>query len=294
MVPRGSLDVFSAWQKECLERSSPLTSAARSIACIGVVIPTLGTRPDLLVESIKSIRAVAEESGVPPVILHVVVPSGIELSPVVESMIDQRLDDPGTGAAAAINLGISSFPESVKFVAWLGDDDLLVSGALGTTWKRLQADSEAVAAFGGCEYISSSGHTLLLNRSGRWAVPLMRIGPQLLPQPGSLLRRSAFERVGGLNESLKWAFDLDLFIRLMKIGDLAFVRQTVARFRWHPGSLTAGQRRGSINEASCVRVSHLPRALRDVSPVWEAPMRAIIYWRGEFLSRTASKSEHAT
>lgn len=294
MVRQGWLDVFSAWQKDCLERSSVVTIPAQSSAFIGVVVPTLGTRPDLLVESIKSIRAAAEEPGVPPVILHVVVPSGSELSPVVETMIDKRLDDPGTGAAAAINLGIASFPESVTLVTWLGDDDLLVAGALGTTWKRLQADSDAVAAFGGCEYITSSGHTLLLNRSGKWTVPLMRIGPQLLPQPGSLLRRSAFERVGGLNESLKWAFDLDLFIRLTKIGDLAFVRRTVARFRWHPGSLTAGQRRGSINEASGVRVSHLPRALRGVSLIWEAPMRAIIYWRGEFLSRTASKSELAT
>ena len=60
----------------------------------------------------------------------------------------------------------------------------------------------------------------------------MQFGPQLLPQPGSLFDRAVFERVGGLDESLKWAFDLDLFLKLRGCGRVEFVDAPLAEFRW--------------------------------------------------------------
>ena len=118
----------------------------------------------------------------------------------------------------------------------------------------------AVASFGQCQYIDAEGRPIWLNKSGKWVVPLMSVGPQLLPQPGSLFDRAVFEEIGGLDESLKWAFDLDLFLKFRRRGRLEFVDAPLAEFRWHQDSLSVGSRSGSVNEASLVRRRHLPPA----------------------------------
>jgi GT2 family glycosyltransferase len=101
----------------------------------------------------------------------------------------------------------------------------------------------------------------------------LRFGPDLIPQPGALFRRSAFEAVGGLNSEFGWAFDFDLFIRLSKLGKLQFMNQTMAQFRWHPESLSVEHRKHSVAEASKVRISHLPSWIRPISFIWEYPVR---------------------
>jgi GT2 family glycosyltransferase len=140
--------------------------------------------------------------------------------------------------------------------------------------------------FGQCRYIDSEGKQIWLNRSGRWASPLMLFGPQLVPQPGSLIRREEFEAIGGLDESLKWAFDLDMFLKLRRQRDgLRFLRSTLSEFRWHNESLSVGSRIGSVEEASQVRSRHLPVPMRQLSGLWEPVLRRIIYLAGTRLSK---------
>ena len=242
---------------------------ASDTADTGVVVPTLGLRPDYLLECVASIR----KAGAGQIL--VVRPQGIDLGSEIRSMIDVEVDDPGTGLAAAINAGIGSLPDGVRFATWLGDDDRLTSRSLELA-RRALTNQGAVASFGQCQYIDANGRSIWLNKSGRWVVPLMSVGPQLLPQPGSLFDRAVFEQIGGLDESLKWAFDLDLFLRLRRRGRLEFVNAPLAEFRWHQGSLSVGSRSGSVNEASLVRRRHLPRLLRHVSGLWEPLLRSII------------------
>ena len=49
----------------------------------------------------------------------------------------------------------------------------------------------------------------------------------------SMAGKGVLLNVGGLDESFKWAFDLDLFLRLAGRGQMKFVDQTLAEFRWH-------------------------------------------------------------
>jgi hypothetical protein len=158
-------------------------------------------------------------------------------------------------------------------VNWLGDDDRLIPGAITASTGVLDSKNDIVMTFGACEYIDSPGDVVWVNRSGQWAVPLLRFGPDLIPQPGALFRRSAFNTVGGLKTHLGWAFDFDLFIRLSKFGKLKYLNQTLAQFRWHPESLSVEHRKRSVAEASQVRVSHLPAVLRAISFIWEYPVR---------------------
>jgi GT2 family glycosyltransferase len=246
---------------------------------VGIVVPTMGTRPDYLRQCLLSIRAAGD------VLINIVAPGSQELASAIEPyLFDAVVDDPGLGLAAAIDVGLKSFPDSVVFVNWLGDDDELVPGSLNRTVSVLEDDSRIALVYGGCEYMDSVGKRLWVNNSGKYAKYLMRFGPQLIPQPGALYRRNAYEKIGGLDRRYKWAFDLDLLIRLSRVGKLKYTPQTLAKFRWHDGSLSVGGREGSVNEASVIRIAALPSWIRPLALLWEAPIRRIILRAGKRLT----------
>jgi len=251
----------------------------------GIVIPTLGIRLSLLKQCLNSIR----RSGKVHVILVAQANSSLSNEEFRE-MIDLVVEDPGTGLADAINAGIRALPETIEFCSWIGDDDLLEPDSISVCEEILDANSDAVMVFGRCKYITSDGELIGINKSGQWAVPLLRIGPCLIPQPGSLFRRKAFDEIGGLDTKFGWAFDFDLFIRLSKIGKLVHTKRVLACFRWHSDSLTVGQRRNSVCEASLVRREHLPKWLVLVSFFWEIPVKFFTLHAGRLVARKASKN----
>ncbi len=242
---------------------------------IGLIVPTLGLRNQYLQECLESIR----RAGDAYVVIVTPNPQAIQ-DQYSSNLYDQIVLDPGKGLAAAINLGISVAPDHLRYVSWLGDDDLLEPDALSTTSDVLDKADDVVFVYGSCKYIDERGSVIFVNRSGKYAKTLMKFGPQLIPQPGSLFRRSAFQAVGELDNTLKWAFDLDLFIKLTKVGRMRFIPQTVSSFRWHAQSLSVGGRQGSVKEASAVRRSSLPGAIRLLSPIWELPLRRLILFVG--------------
>lgn len=233
-----------------------------------VVVPTLGRRPVFLDRSLRSIRAAGEA------FVLMVAPAGYDAEPLLRSgLIDRKIDETGKSLAAAINQAFAALPSEIEFLAWLGDDDLLRPDALRLTEAFLSSHPRSAAVYGRCDYIDENDRVLWVNRSGPWAAPLLRVGPDLIPQPGSLFRRSSVDRVGQLRTDLGWAFDFDFFIRLGRVGRLSYLRSTLAAFRWHSDSLSVGQRSDSVREASEVRRSHLPAWLRPVSVLWERPVQ---------------------
>lgn len=73
------------------------------------------------------------------------------------------------------------------------------------------------------------------SRSGRLAPALLSWGPSLIPQPGMLFRVADFRAVGGLDESLHYAMDLDLLLRLRRRGRLVDVACRSRSFVGTPG-----------------------------------------------------------
>ncbi len=54
--------------------------------------------------------------------------------------------------------------------------------------------------------------------------------------------------------------------------------------RWHDGSLSVGGRRGSVAEASVIRIAALPFILQAIAPTWELPIRRAILKAGDRLN----------
>jgi hypothetical protein len=245
------------------------------MSIVGVVVPTIGERPQYLDITLKSIR----EAGDSYIVL--VGRKGFDATSYQESgLVDLYIDELETSVPNKINQGFT----------WIGDDDLLAPRSLSVAVSILGRSERPVLVFGHCQYIDSEGNDVLVKRSGSWAVPLLRFGPQLIPQPSAVFRRDAFEKAGGLSDKFEFAFDFDLFIKLTKLGKAFFVDQILSSHRWHATSLTYSRRCDSVREASLVRVLNLPSVAKFFSPVWELPIIMVTFLAGHFLSRGSLKT----
>lgn len=231
-----------------------------------LVVPTLGRRPQMLEQTLRSIRGQQVSADV-----VLVGPTSVHLTNLANRFDASLLPDPGS-QAAAINQGVASALSGHEFVNWLGDDDLLTPNSLASTTSALDANPQAVVSYGSCDYISETGSLLWTSKAGAWAPRVLSWGPDLIPQPGMLVRAKSWQQVHGLDESLRFAFDLDLLLKLKKQGRFVCTNSTVSCFRWHTESLTVSDRTESLRESTAVKRRHLSPTARRAAWLWEAPV----------------------
>lgn len=173
---------------------------------------------------------------------------------------------PDNGQAAAINEGVAK--GTAPYVCWLNSDDYYLPGGLKKLWQAIEASPKSPAAYGRCWTMKPNGS---------------KIGPYLtLPfrvwlfanfcfvcQPGTLIRRQAWEAVGGLDTKLHMALDYDLWWRLYRShGKMRYVRKFVAATVMHPETKTATNRRAHYRESMQVVKTHYGRI----------PLKWYIFW----------------
>jgi glycosyltransferase involved in cell wall biosynthesis len=124
---------------------------------------------------------------------------------------------PDGGQAAAIAEGFGR--ATGEILAWLNSDDRYRPGALARV-AGFFTDHRALAfGSGDVNHIDSDGQ--LVRRI--WAIRPTRfltanLGIHCWPQQGCFWRRWAYEQVGGIDDSLRFCMDRDLFIRLAGSG----------------------------------------------------------------------------
>ena len=227
-----------------------------SSADVSVVIPTLGTSPYLR-EAVESARA--EQ----PAEVLVVVNGGAELE--VPGARVLRRDEPGRSEAR--NLGVEE--ARTPLVAFLDDDDRMLPGRLERQREVLDQAWWAPLAFGrvrvvdGDEKPRDDWNRLLDRRFAQ----LLRLGPVSYEDilavqapiytSATMVRRDAFLAVGGFDAAFDAYEDLDLYLRLARLGELAPVAgDPVTVYRLH-GANTPSSRlyEGALRVAE----KHLPR-----------------------------------
>ncbi len=179
---------------------------------------------------------------------------------------------PDGGQSAAINSGIAR--GSAPFVAWLNADDFYYSDGLSQLLRALQAAPDAPMAYGRCWIVDAQGARLR-------RYPTVRFSARLLAnfcfvcQPGTLMRRSAWEAVGGVDESLHMCMDYDLWWRLFRQGGAPVLADgVVAASRQHAQTKTSTRRRDHYREAREVVRRHWGR----VPVKWYAAWPYKVWW----------------
>jgi GT2 family glycosyltransferase len=240
-----------------------------STPAVLVVLPTLGDRLKFLKRALQTCSELNEL--IPTTVLVVVPPASGPARQAAHDAGAVVVDDPGTGMANAVNVGLQ-VTSTEEFYVWLGDDDELVPSGVADLVGALRQDTSAVMAYGHCDYVDGSGSVIGTSNAGPWAQFFLPWGPNLIPHPGTVVRLRALQDIGGFDPELRYALDLDVFLRLRAAGRAIFRPVLSARFRWHPESATVANRAASSREAMAVKRRHLPRWLRPLSGLWNYPV----------------------
>jgi glycosyltransferase involved in cell wall biosynthesis len=161
------------------------------------------------------------------------------------------------GQAAAINEGVALGKAS--YVCWLNSDDWYLPKALESLIEVLHKNSDAPAAYGRCWNVEESTR----KQTPVWVEPFnkQRLALRcIISQPATLIRREAWEKVGGVDQSLHMVMDYDLWWRLYKnFGSLEFLDVFVAVNREHETTKTSTFRRRHYKEAMATVKKHYGR-----------------------------------
>jgi hypothetical protein len=242
---------------------APCTAGAARVL---VVVVSRGEQARALDHTLASVLDQRDEP--PDVVL--VTPPGVTGVPAAQPRV-RVLDDPGRGLAAALNAGLAAATAAHRYATWLGDGDVLLPGASATAAAVLDADARAVAAFGDCRYLAANGEYLFTAHAGGRATFRAGLGLGRPAPPATLLRLDAVALTGGYDETLGYALDLDLLLRLRRRGTFAPTGRTLAASQWITPAATAAQRAAVLAEARRVRRAQLPGAVGGFLEVVQPP-----------------------
>ncbi|MEM9294168.1 MAG: glycosyltransferase family 2 protein [Planctomycetota bacterium] len=153
-----------------------------------------------------------------------------------------RQDNAGISAAANRMIAETRAP----LIARMDADDLAKPGRLTAQVAFMQGEGAGVAAAGcAVEYIDAKDRFLTTIRppcDDATIQSMLLQGHCAVWHTGSILRRDAVEKVGGYSADLRYAIDLDLWLRLGEVGALANLPGAWQRYRMHPGGVSETKR----------------------------------------------------
>jgi hypothetical protein len=109
------------------------------------------------------------------------------------------------------------------------------------------------AVIGNLGYLSSKSNKIITNKVSKINLIVSKIGPNIIPQPGSLIRKSAFRDKPLLNVKYKYAMDLDMWLRILANGQIGIIKESQALMNWHSESITISNRKKASIEAFQIR-----------------------------------------
>jgi glycosyltransferase involved in cell wall biosynthesis len=151
-----------------------------------------------------------------------------------EPWLSYVLVDPTTDYSTRLRMGLQRSTGSIQ--AWLNTDDTYEPGTLGRVARFFAANPDTAMANGDVYFTDQESRrqfrffALAMNRMITGS-----LGWHRCPQPGCFWSKWAYEQTGGVDTSLRFSMDRDLYLRLSEVGRCRRLPGTpVATFRQHP------------------------------------------------------------
>jgi glycosyltransferase involved in cell wall biosynthesis len=152
------------------------------------------------------------------------------------------ISEPDRGLSDAFNKGARRARGQV--LGWLNADDAYVPGALALVEKAFHDQPASEWLTGRCPIVDGRGDPIRRGISSYKDVLLRRYSLSLhltqnfVSAPATFFRRDAFLEVGGMDESLRYSMDYDLYLRLAVRGRPIVLDEPLATFTMTPGTLS--------------------------------------------------------
>ena len=172
------------------------------------------------------------------------------------------------GLSATLNRGIKL--ARGEFFNFLPSDDAFLREKLEIQLKVFEGNLDLGVVFAYPQLIDAQGKEIHDDPAALWPIVPHETKEEIFPAlfernflsaPTALIRMDCLKKVGGFDESLKYAQDYDLWLRILKYYDAQLLKQPLIRYRWHGENLTWAP----TSETERERTKLLLKAYRSLS-----------------------------
>jgi len=189
---------------------SPQLPDGETYLGISIVTPSLN-QGRFIEETIRSVLL----QGYPD-LEYIIIDGGstdgtVEIIQKYEKWLAFWVSEPDKGQSHAVNKGVSIAKGDI--IGWLNSDDLYLLGTFEIVNRSFSHEPDMV--FGDCHVINENNEVIKIRDVPQtFDVNRLISEDNIIMQPSTFFKRSVFEEVGGLDESLEFAMDYDLWIRI--------------------------------------------------------------------------------
>jgi glycosyltransferase involved in cell wall biosynthesis len=245
---------------------------------VSVVIPAYNAEK-YLQEAVTSVL----RQSVPPVEILIVDDGSTDSTLAMARDLERQhpqitaLTRPNGGSGPARNTGLAQ--ASGEFLLFLDADDRLHENAIRDHLTAFAQRPEVAMVFGANDVIDAQGALLNPNPTPVEDVTLQDLAMRVIPIPSqSMYKKAAVDRIGGYNERFRNSQDVDLNLRLARIGQIFSHGMKVVDYRRHAAQATSN-RAQSCNAHAQVLESNFGKAAASPDPILLKKAKARLYSR---------------
>lgn len=171
-----------------------------------------------------------------------------------EDRITGWISEKDRGYADALGKGFERAGGDI--LCWINVGDVYLSGAFDAARTSLAGDIDLI--FGDDFYIAEDNRVLTYSRG--WVPDLrmaMLYGSWTPLQDACFWRRELYGRIGGIDRTLQYAADYDLFLRMALAGRAKYIPKAFSAFRRHGGQKSISGAMAYHQERFSVRAREL-------------------------------------
>jgi glycosyltransferase involved in cell wall biosynthesis len=181
-----------------------------------------------------------------PNIEHIIIDAGsTDKTLEILKKYDKHLNwisEPDNGQSDGLNEGFKK--ATGEIIGWFNSDDRIPPGALHKVARFFTEHNDEIAVVGDQAFIDVAGNQIKVVKSREYSYDYLLNYARGITQNSTFFKREVFNKIGYLNESIHYAMDRDLFIRIASIKAIPYIPEILGEFRIQAEAKTA---QGSYN-----------------------------------------------
>lgn len=156
------------------------------------------------------------------------------------------ISEPDKGQGDAVNKGIQMACGSI--IGWLNSDDTYIEGAVSSVVSYFNNHHNTSMVYGEAYYTNERGK--IIGRYLTEKFSTLRLAEQcFICQPATFFTKEIFERSGKINQTYQLSMDYELWMRIAKLGKIAYLPKYLATSRMYKTNKTLSRKREAFQES---------------------------------------------